>query len=62
MMSQPKKYAAFLKAMKKHWPAEVVIQHSPGKAKAQEKAFKEVFGMTLEQVDQAVLKHVKSRF
>ncbi|MCA9321078.1 MAG: hypothetical protein KDB53_10100 [Planctomycetes bacterium] len=60
MMSQPKGLANFLRAMKQGWPAEVVPGHLPAKTAAQEKAFKKVFDMTFEQVDEALQEHVKT--
>jgi hypothetical protein len=59
MVSQPGKLASFLKATKKHWPKEVQNEFTEAQAAAQVAAFKEVFGMTLEQVEAAVRTYVQ---
>lgn len=62
MASQPGKFPEFLAAMKKKWPKEVNSQFSEPKGKAQEEAFKQVYNLTMDQVEDAVRQHVKGKF
>lgn len=62
MASQPGKFPEFLKAMKKAWPAEVTSLYSEAKGKAQETAFKEVFGKTMDEIEAALKAHVQGKF
>ncbi|HGY90264.1 MAG TPA: hypothetical protein ENK43_03725 [Planctomycetes bacterium] len=62
MMSQPKKYASFLRKMKRAWPSDVVPQNLPAKEKAQVRAFKEVFGLSLPELDKTVKEYVEQKF
>ncbi len=62
MMSQPKKYAAFMRKMKRAWPADIVPQNLPGKEKAQIRAFQQVFGLSLPELDKTVKEYVEQKF
>ncbi len=61
MMSQDKKCAEFIAAMKRAWPRKIAMEYEMGHGEAQAKAFKEVFSMTLVEVDKAVAKHIAKK-
>ena len=61
MMSQDKKCAEFIAAMKRAWPREIAMEYETGHGEAQAKAFKEVFGMSLPEVDKAIAKHIAKK-
>ena len=54
MMSQPKKLAEFIAALKREWPPEINFAYDDSHGKAQDKALEKVFGMKRAAVDQAV--------
>jgi hypothetical protein len=61
MMSQDKKCAEFIAAMKRAWPRKIAMEYETGHGEAQAKAFKEVFGMSLPEVDKAIAKHIAKK-
>lgn len=52
----------FIGAMKSGWPAEIKMENSDGKVKAQAKALKKVFDLTPEDADKALKKFASSGY
>ena len=59
MMTDRPKFAEFMKIMKKNWPKDVNSEYSDAKGKAQEIAFKEAYGKSIDEVEAAVKLHVQ---
>jgi hypothetical protein len=54
----PDKFAAFLRLMKTYWPRAIRYEYFDEKGEAQEKAIKEAFGWSLEDLEAQVKRHV----
>ncbi len=52
------KFADFIRALKARWPREIRYEWVEGKGTAQEEALKEVFGWTVDQLEEELRKHV----
>ncbi|MEZ6194422.1 MAG: hypothetical protein R3F20_01660 [Planctomycetota bacterium] len=59
MRSQPGKYSAWVRAVRRNWPSAIESTFSKAQQEAQEKAFKEVYNVTLPELDKALKEHAK---